>query len=315
MDSSVKQEKSWREKQAERKKNEVGRGQLARKEMSPIRRMTEQIQSRRMRASLLHPSGSWVLLGVYSSHSALPSPRFPQQLVVALCGWETATALGSGGTGGPAVGRQTACATPLTSHVTVTHKHTHCRQRLLLAAVSPDFPRFSLHVCVCLCVSVWVSECVWACGPVNSSVVLCDKSGWALWPGSFLLCVVVSLLTFLFVQSWAAMTCRFMSFYAGLYWFYFISLFICLSIWAVNMCGVWVFINVLTFSFSLLIGQCEEFGGVCDNPILFPKLLTEKSNNQQKGIHSGNKYLQHTFVLRSACLSFQRRGQREYKWE
>lgn len=103
MDSSVKQEKSWREKQAERKKNEVGRGQLARKEMSPIRRMTEQIQSRRMRASLLHPSGSWVLLGVYSSHSALPSPRFPQQLVVALCGWETATALGSGGTGGPAV--------------------------------------------------------------------------------------------------------------------------------------------------------------------------------------------------------------------
>lgn len=181
--------------------------------------------------------------------------------------------------------------------------------------MSPDFPRFSLHVCVCLCVSVWVSECVWACGPVNSSVVLCDKSGWALWPGSFLLCVVVSLLTFLFVQSWAAMTCRFMSFYAGLYWFYFISLFICLSIWAVNMCGVWVFINVLTFSFSLLIGQCEEFGGVCDNPILFPKLLTEKSNNQQKGIHSGNKYLQHTFVLRSACLSFQRRGQREYKWE
>lgn len=136
MDSSVKQEKSWREKQAERKKNEVGRGQLARKEMSPIRRMTEQIQSRRMRASLLHPSGSWVLLGVYSSHSALPSPRFPQQLVVALCGWETATALGSGGTGGPAVGRQTACATPLTSHVTLSpsaldlgaHTQTHTLQ-------------------------------------------------------------------------------------------------------------------------------------------------------------------------------------------
>lgn len=131
--------------------------------------MTEQIQSRRMRASLLHPSGSWVLLGVCSSHSALPSSRFPQQLVVALCGWETATALGSGGNGGPAFGRQTACATPPMSRVTVchpvrwilehTHKHTHCRQWLLLAAVSPDFPRFSLRVCVCLCVSVWVSVC------------------------------------------------------------------------------------------------------------------------------------------------------------
>lgn len=47
------------EKQAERKKKKkVGRGELARKEMSPIRRMTEQIQSQRTRASLLHPSGS-----------------------------------------------------------------------------------------------------------------------------------------------------------------------------------------------------------------------------------------------------------------